>query len=74
MGFECQFGAEWRAGRPSANGKGFVEIVDSAASTCRSGCGQLRENASTGSEHTEGSACGSTSAKRDGEKDYEESK
>jgi hypothetical protein len=74
MGFKCQFDAKWRLGRPPVNGKGGVEIVDSAASTCRSGCGQLHEKVSTGSEHTDGSACKSTSAKRDCTKDYEESK
>lgn len=34
MGFECQFGAEGRAGRPPAAGKGRVEIIDTAASAC----------------------------------------
>jgi integrase len=44
-----------------------VEIVDSAASTCKSAHGKLRESESTASEHTNGSACENTSAKRNWE-------
>ncbi len=65
MGFEWQFGTEWRAGRAPVTAKGRTEIVDGAASTCRNRCGQLRESVSTGREHTDGSACWSTSARRD---------
>ena len=65
MGFEWQFGTEWRAGRAAANWKGFVEMVDSTASACKSAHGTLRESVWTGREHTDGSACGNTSTKRD---------
>ena len=74
MGFEWQFGTQSRAGRPAANWIGFVEIVDSAASACKSAHGELRESASTRRDHTDGSACESTSARRDRGKRYEESK
>jgi len=65
MGFEWQFGTQSIAGRPPANGKSGVEIVDNAASACKSAHGKLRESVSTAREHTDGSACGSTSARRD---------
>ena len=74
MGFEWQFGTQSRAGRPPAHSIGFVEIVDSAARACKSASGELLESVSTKSEHTDGSACESTSARRDGGKRYEESK
>ena len=65
MGFEWQFGTQSTAGRPPANGKGGVENIDGAAVACKSARGKWRESASTGREHTDGSACGSTSARRD---------
>jgi len=66
MGFEWQFGTQSRAGRPPANRiVGFVEIVDSAARDCKNARGELRESVSTGREYTDGSACESTSARRD---------
>jgi hypothetical protein len=74
MGFEWQFGTEWRAGRAAANGEGPAEIVDGTASACKSAHGTLRESVWTGREHTDGSACGSRSARRDKGKRYEESK
>jgi hypothetical protein len=75
MGFEWQFGTESRAGEETrACWIGSVEIVDDDASACTSAYGKLFESVTTGSEHTDGSACESTSAKGDWGKRYEESK
>jgi len=66
MGFEWQFGTESRAGEETrANQIGSVEIVEEDASACTSAHGVLRESVSTGREHTDGSARGNTSTKRD---------
>ena len=66
MGFEWQFGTESRAGEETrANQIGSVEIVEEDASACTSAHGVLRESVSTGREYTDGSACESTSARRE---------
>ena len=41
-----------------------MEIVDSATRDAKNADGKLCEGVSTGSEHTNESACGSTSARR----------
>jgi len=63
MGFEWQFGTESRTGRAPANGKGGVESIDGAENVSRRPSGRLRKIVPARDEHTDGSACGSTSAK-----------
>ena len=48
--------------------------MESAGSVCKSAYQKLCESVSTGSEHTDGSACESTSAKGARGKRYEESR
>jgi len=65
MGFEWQFGTQSTAGRPPTNGNGGVENIDGAENVSSSTCGSLRKSVPAEGEHTDGSACGSTSARRD---------
>jgi len=61
MGFECQLAAESRGGRAAANQKSCMAMIDRVERGRKKARGRWREGVSARSEHTDASACWSTS-------------